>query len=118
MLNKILMGVAAALFAVCAFIGIDLWLTKNALQDALATAKEHPKIVESQDRIAELETRLDRILNEVTQTIEESPNAQVLVPADIATAWGDGIDRLRDAGSNANEPAKQLQRSDANKTSV
>lgn len=115
MLNKILMGVTAALVAVSMFLGVNLWLTRNALQSAMKTAREHPRIIQSQDRITEFENRLDRRLSELAQQIEESPNAQILIPPDVANIWADGIDRLRNEGANADEPAKQLPRSDANK---
>jgi hypothetical protein len=115
MLNKIWAGTTATLVVISMFLGVNLWLTKNALESAAKTAREHPRIIQSQDRITEFENRLDLRLNELEQQIEDSPNAQILIPADVATIWANGIDGLRDTGSDADESTKQLRRSDADK---
>lgn len=116
MFNKIWAGITATLVVISMFLGVNLWLTKNALQSAAKTAREHPRIIQSQDRIAEFENRLDVRLSELEQQIEESPNAQILIPADVANIWADGIDSLRDTGTDADTTAKLMRGPDADKT--
>lgn len=44
---------------------------------------------------ANAQQQLNTVTDEVVEAIEEAPNADELVPPDVALAWADGISRLR-----------------------
>lgn len=61
------------------------------------------KAMEVIERVAEEREESRVITTEVVTHIMESPNAEVLVPSDIALSWAAGIDRLRDEAIRSGE---------------
>jgi len=60
--------------------------------------------IEALERVAAGRERDRVIVREVATQIAESPNAEVLVPSDLANLWATGIDRLRvEAGVHPSE---------------
>jgi hypothetical protein len=89
----------AAMFALSMYIA--------HLQTETAKAKQAAKIAQAQavvseattkaiDRVTLTERRITNEVQYVTKEIEALPSANALVPDDVAAAWGNGIDGLRD----------------------
>lgn len=113
---KIAIGLTIATVAATSWLYVDLTLTKKALEEAREVSEAQANIIESQSRITVREIRTNTIVREATQAIEEAPNAQVLVPNDVAVPWADGIDRLRNDAGITDGATKILPRSDPPKT--
>jgi len=90
-----------------------LW--QNANHDAETYRKlseDQAQVVRAANRITEREHNLDALLRRANARVMESPNAHVLVPPDLASAWIDGIDSVRhDGKSPTGQPPHDMPRS-------
>lgn len=77
----------------------DLVLTKAALEDQRELTAQYQRIAETQAAIQQRDTVIIRAGEDAERAIQEAPNANTPVPADIAIPWAAGIDSVRDAGT-------------------
>lgn len=95
-------------YLIMAAIGWALWtqadlaLTKDALEDQRELTAQYENALEVVQDIDRRDTIIIRASDEADRAIQEAPNADTLVPPDVASAWAAGIDSVRDAGT---EPA-------------
>lgn len=103
-----------------------LWATSarlDTVEDELAAKEElveqQLKTIEGQNEISQFSNRINRRLDQLEQTIEDAPNAQTPVSPDVANAWGNAIDGLRDdAGvSPVDSGPKDMPRSNTSSSS-
>jgi hypothetical protein len=69
---------------------------KQAAKAAQAQAVVSEATTKAIDRVTLTERRITNEVQYVTKEIEALPSANALVPDDVAGAWGNGIDGLRD----------------------
>lgn len=84
------------LFFVAAFLYFALEDKQRSLDAANEIIKAQTLVLRIQDRVISFDREITNATNEVIETIEEAPNAETLVPPDVASAWHDAIVRLRD----------------------
>lgn len=90
--------VMAALMA-ASYIWMDYKYTQQQLADQIVLTEQWQHAAEVQQNIDRRDTIILRAGQEAQRTIQESPDAQTLFPADLAVTWAAGIDSVRDAGS-------------------
>lgn len=92
-------------YVVMAAVGVAVWvygdlmLTKQALEDQRELTAQYQHIAETQAAIQERDAIIVRVSDEADRAIQEAPNADTLIPPDVAIAWAVGIDSVRDAGT-------------------
>jgi len=75
----------------------NLWQhDKRKLKAAQDTIAEQTRVILALEAVSVRERVVTRVVDRVVTQISESPNAEILVPSDIAAAWATGIDGLRD----------------------
>jgi hypothetical protein len=83
---------------VSGYMAFQTTATRNAKQ-AAKTAQAQAVVSEATtqaiDRVTLTERRITNEVQYVTKEIEALPSANALVPDDVAAAWGNGIDGLR-----------------------
>lgn len=75
----------------------NLAVAEQNLADAHATIASQGRIIDALEVVAARQTENRRIIEDVTETLQTLPSAEVVVPPDLAELWGNGIDRLRHA---------------------
>ncbi|GIU67157.1 hypothetical protein [Candidatus Phycosocius spiralis] len=93
------------LLALCILSGYMTFLTtqvakaKQAAKVAQAEALVSKATAKAIDRVTQTERRITHEVQYVTKEIEALPSADAFVPPDVAAAWGNGIDGLRNAST-------------------
>lgn len=103
---KLLVLVLVLAGATVAILNAQLSHAREQLRITEEALRAQKSLTEALDNQAQLESRLRGIVEDAVSEIEASPNAGELVPPDIATAWYNGIERLRNHESTdrAGEP--------------
>lgn len=91
----VLVSALASMVAAASFLFVMWRGAEHDASEAKAMAREASQIIAAQTRISENETRVDRVTVDVIQRTLEAPHANELVPPELADAWLDGIDSLR-----------------------
>ena len=81
----------------------DLQLKRNKAAAAEATANK--RALEAADTYTQKTVVIREKGNVITQRIYERPDADSPVPADVLSAWRDGIDGLRNSDAKSADPA-------------
>lgn len=81
---------------------------RSDLEETEGKLKAAYEVIEALERVSQGRERDRAIVREVAAEIVESPNAEVLVPSDIADLWAAGIDRLRDEAGSSVHPAEPV----------
>lgn len=93
----------SALVAATSFMFV-MWRGAEAdAKEAEELARVQGEIILAQTRISENEQHVDRTTAGAVQRVMEAPNAEDLVPPDLADAWLDGIDSLRNGETPTDE---------------
>lgn len=107
-LVSILISAVATLVVSASFLFVMWRGAENAGKEAREFMRVQGAIIEAHNRISENETRVDRVVVDVVQRAMEAPNANVLVPPDVADAWLDGIDSLRNGETTVDHRDEDL----------
>lgn len=109
----------AALISTLAIMFVMWRGAEDKVDDYRLVVQAQTQVIEAQNHITEYENHIDQLLTRANRRVMESPNAQVLVPPDLADAWIDGINSLRDSGKSPpnrpNADVPRLRGSDAGK---
>jgi len=101
-----LKGLPIGHYIIMAAIGAAVWvygdlqLTKTALANERELREQWQGIAETLKAIDVRDTIIIQASEDADAAILEAPNAEVLVPSDVASAWAAGIDSVRNAGAN------------------
>lgn len=93
---------------VASYIWMDYKHTQQQLADQIELTEQWQHAAEVQQNIDRRDTIILRAGQAEQRTILESPNAQTLVPPDLAVPWAAGIDSVRDAGSKPADAEHEL----------
>lgn len=110
----VLVSALASMVAAASFLFVMWRGAEHDAQEAKAMAREANQIIAAQTRISENETRVDRVTVDVVQRALEAPNANELVPPDLADAWFGGVDSVRNSASAADKQSEDVQRPKSN----
>ena len=91
--------IVMAAAAVAVWMYGDLTLTRQALANEQELRQQWQQAAEVQADVDRRDTIIIRASDEADRAIQEAPNADTLVPPDVASAWAAGIDSVRDAGA-------------------
>lgn len=94
------------MFSIMMAMTAGLAVLFNMWQGAQHTADTYKHVMEFQDHILTAQSNIsqqahqvDHVVERVTTRIMESPNANTLVPQDLADAYVAGLNSVRDAGA-------------------
>lgn len=107
---KIAMGIAAVASAAALWFYADAQLTKKALENQRELTAAWTALSETQERVRVREEGVRTVVERHVTEIERAPNANDPVPPDVALAWANAIDSVRDeshAGASG-EPTQLL----------
>lgn len=105
----VILATTVAALAVSAAFLFTMWRGAEHEADELRDlARMQSQVIEAQTRISEHEDHTNRITERVIERVMESPNANAPVPSDLADAWLDGIDSLRDDSGKPDERHEEL----------
>lgn len=108
-LSKSLIWVAGIAIAAALWFYADAQLTKKALVIAEREAAGWQALSEAQERAQQREDGIRTVVERHVTEIERAPNANDPVPTDVAVAWANSIDSVRDeAHSRASGPFAEL----------
>jgi hypothetical protein len=107
-------GLLAAMFALSMYIAhlqTEMVKAKKAATDARAQVIVTEGTAQAVDRLVIEERNITHEVQNVVREIDALPTGETLVPDDVAAAWANGLDGLRDDatkpdGDGAREPEK------------
>lgn len=103
--------VVMAAIAAALWVYGDLILTKQALADQRELTAQWERAATVQANIDRRDTIVIQAADAAEDAVQETENANQPISPDVATAWADGIDRVRDAWTN-DAPKHVVPRSD------
>ena len=103
-LNWIRANFTTLLVAACAILFMQWRDAEDEADAAQRALANQVKITEAQGRISEHAQATDNTTRVIIERVMESPNANLLVPPDLADAWLDGIERLRNDNGYTAKP--------------
>lgn len=103
--------VVMAAIAAALWVYGDLMLTKQALDEQRRLAAQWERAATVQTNIDRRDTIVIQAADTAEDAVQETENANQPISPDVATAWADGIDRVRNAWTN-DAPKHVVPRSD------
>lgn len=91
--------IVMAVTVIGAYFYLDYNNTKQQLREQTLLTAQWQHAAEVQQNIDRRDTIIIRASREADRAIQEAPNADTLVPSDVASAWATGIDSVRNAGA-------------------
>lgn len=120
-LVAILFSLVSALVAGMAMLFVMWRGAENEADAQRELAEGFREVIKAQTLISQNENRVDNAANNGVRVVLETPNANAIIPPDVADAWLDGVNSLRDDPSRADERNAELSgpaSGDANKRRV
>lgn len=108
--------IVMAVAVIGAYFYVDYNNTKQQLRDQIQLTEQWQHAAEVQQNIDRRDTIIIRASREADRAIQEAPNADTLVPPDVASAWAAGIDSVRNAGAKPANTEHDLFRPSYRKT--
>ena len=97
-------GLLAAMFGLSMYIAhlqTEMAKAKREAETARGQVTVSEGTAQAVDRLVIQERTITHEVQNVVREIETLPTGEALVPNDVATAWGDGIDGLRQHSNTA-----------------